>query len=53
MFLVVVLVGFLVWVVFWVLLGWGDDLVLVHYVGVCWMGWDEDEAVHSGYGGSL
>jgi hypothetical protein len=30
----VVLVGFLVWAVFWVLLGWGDGYT------VCWMGWD-------------
>lgn len=43
-----ILVGFLVWVVFWVLLGWVERfLCLMYYVGVCWLGWDEDGWIHS------
>jgi hypothetical protein len=47
--LVVGVVGFLVWVVFWVVLGWvGWFLFSCSMLGVCWMGWDEDEGVHGG-----
>jgi hypothetical protein len=36
-------VGFLVWAVFWVVLWVGERFfVPMHYVGVCWLGWDED-----------
>ena len=31
------LVGFLVWVVFWVVLGWEQWFFVVK---LCWMGWD-------------
>ena len=42
-------VGFLVWAVFWVLLWVGERfLAPMHYVGVCWLGWDEDGRVHDG-----
>ena len=41
--LVVVLFGFLVWAVFQLLLGWGKwNFHLCAYVGLCWLGWDED-----------